>query len=162
MRFYIAAALALLLDQLTKVWVRGHMTLGESYPVLNGLYHFTYYRNSGAAGSTFQGYGRYFIIPAVLFVAYVLYARWKGEMRGAAAELGSGLLVGGAVGNALDRAIFGWVTDFIDNGRGILNVADYAINAGVLLLIGSTVYAYIQSRRAKRNSQPEPEPETAP
>ncbi|WP_159886267.1 signal peptidase II [Paenibacillus puerhi] len=161
MRFYVTAAMVLILDQASKLWVRMHMELRESFPVWGDFLSMTYYRNSGAAGSTFQGYGRYFIIPAILFVLYVWLARRKGELRGTADEYGSALLVGGAVGNAVDRALFGWVTDFIDYGRGILNVADHAINAGVLLMIFSALMEYIRSRRGREKERERALPENA-
>ncbi len=101
---------------------------------------------------TFQGYGRYFIIPAVLFVLYMAYARKQGQLKNGMAEAGAALLVGGAIGNAIDRAVFGWVTDFVDNGRGILNLADIAIQVGVLLLLADAVRDFIVSRRGRKSN----------
>lgn len=55
-------------------------------------------------------------------------------------ETGTALLVGGAVGNAIDRILFNKVTDFVafQHGHGILNLADIAINVGVLLILADT------------------------
>ncbi|MGG2198517.1 MULTISPECIES: signal peptidase II [Paenibacillus] len=152
MRYYGIVIAAIGIDQATKLWVRFHMHLGETLVIWQDVLHFTYYRNSGAAGSTFQGYGRYFIIPAVLFVLYMAYARKQGQLKNGMAEAGAALLVGGAIGNAIDRAVFGWVTDFVDNGRGILNLADIAIQVGVLLLLADAVRDFIVSRRGRKSN----------
>lgn len=137
MIFYGIALFVILADQISKVLVRHHMEVGESIPFLSHVLKFTFYENSGAAFSSFQGYGRIFIIVAAGFVAAVLYYRRKGEIRGHLMNAAAGFLVGGAVGNAIDRALFGKVTDFLVFGRsdGILNLADVAINAGVVLAV---------------------------
>ncbi|ASA20492.1 signal peptidase II [Paenibacillus donghaensis] len=135
--FYLLSILVVLADQAAKWGVRSNMELGETIPVWSGHLQFTYYENSGAAFSSFQGYGQYFAIVAVAFVAAVFYYRRKGELRGPLLEAASGFLVGGAVGNAIDRVIYHQVTDFLVFGSrgGILNLADLAINAGGLLVV---------------------------
>ncbi|WP_379150789.1 signal peptidase II [Paenibacillus sp. sgz5001063] len=135
--FYLISLLIVIADQGAKWAVRSHMQLGESIPVWSGHLQFTYYENSGAAFSSFQGFGQYFAIVAIVFVAAVFYYRHKGELRGPLLEAASGFLVGGAIGNALDRVIYHQVTDFLVFGSrgGILNLADLAINAGGLLVV---------------------------
>ncbi|MBW4083004.1 signal peptidase II [Paenibacillus sp. S150] len=137
MLFYLTALLVIIADQGAKWLVRSNMLLGETIPVWSGRLQFTYYENSGAAFSSFQGFGQYFAIVAVVFVAAVFYYRHKGELRGPLLEAASGLLVGGAVGNAIDRVIYRQVTDFLVFGSrgGIMNLADLAINAGGLLVV---------------------------
>lgn len=137
MFFYILSLIVLLIDQGSKWWVRAHMSVGETLGVLAPYLHFEYYQNSGAAFSSFQGYGKWFAYLAVVVVGVIVYYRIKGALHGIVMEIAAGFLVGGALGNALDRLIFGKVTDFIvwGSGSGIMNIADLAINAGVLLLI---------------------------
>ncbi|WP_440833789.1 signal peptidase II [Paenibacillus sp. 22594] len=135
--FYLISILVVIADQAAKWAVRSKMQLGETIPVWSGHLQFTYYENSGAAFSSFQGFGPYFAIVAVAFVAAVFYYRRKGELRGPLLEAASGFLVGGAIGNAIDRVIYHQVTDFLVFGSrgGILNLADLAINAGGLLVM---------------------------
>jgi signal peptidase II len=149
--FYLIAALVTLIDQGSKVWIRLHMDVGQSIVIWHDLLSFTRYENSGAAGSSFQGYGRYFVIPAVLFIGYILYSRRKGNLKGGAVEAGTAFFAGGAVGNAIDRLLFGSVTDFIapHYSHGILNIADYAINVGVILLLFDAVKSTLASRRRR-------------
>ncbi|MFD0676329.1 MULTISPECIES: signal peptidase II [unclassified Paenibacillus] len=147
--FYFIVVLVTIIDQGFKLWVRMNMDVGESIVIWNHILNFTHYQNSGAAGSTFQGYGRYFVIPAVIFIGYILYSRRKGNLKGGLVEVGTAFFVGGALGNAIDRLLFGKVTDFIDfhMGHGILNIADNAINIGVVALLLDALISVVRSRR---------------
>jgi signal peptidase II len=142
----------IMLDQITKIWVRSHMQLGEVKSWGNDYIHFNYYENSGAAFSSFQGYGRLFALVAILVVIVIMYYRKKGELQGFIMNVGTGLLAGGAIGNAIDRVWRGKVTDFIVLGSntGIMNVADIAINFGVILIIIGMVFT--RTRPRKRTS----------
>jgi signal peptidase II len=82
----------------------------------------------------------------VLFVIGVLYFRRTGEMNGALIDSSFGFLVGGAIGNGIDRLLFGQVTDFIIRSGGILNLADHAIELGVLLLIIYGVVSWFKNK----------------
>ncbi|OBZ18643.1 signal peptidase II [Bacillus sp. FJAT-27264] len=137
MIFYLISALVILVDQVSKWLVRTHMEVGETIPFWAHLLKFTFYENSGAAFSSFQGFGRYFVIVAVGFVVAIFYYRRKGEISGHLLNAAAGFLVGGAIGNAIDRVLFNKVTDFLVFGHsnGILNIADVAINAGVVLVL---------------------------
>jgi signal peptidase II len=141
MLFYICAAFVVLVDQVSKGFVRFHMQVGDTLPFWHNHVQFTFYENSGAAFSSFQGLGRYFVIVALALVVGVIYYRRKGELRGVFIELGTGFLVGGAVGNAIDRTLFNKVTDFLVFGqdRGIMNLADIAINIGMFFIIVHTL-----------------------
>ncbi|BBI35439.1 signal peptidase II [Cohnella abietis] len=133
MLFYAIAIIVVLADQISKILIRLYINIGDDF-LLWGV-RLTHYENSGMAGSSFQGYGRLFGVIAVLFVIGVLYYRRKGELGGAILSSSMGFLVGGAIGNGIDRLLFGQVTDFIIRAGGILNFADHAIEIGVVLLI---------------------------
>jgi signal peptidase II len=137
MYFYVTALFVFIVDQISKILIRLNLPEGDSVVIWEGILHFTHYENSGAAGSSFQGYGRWFIIPAILVIIFVIRARKKGELRGFVLETGSAFFVGGAAGNMIDRILFNQVTDFLDfqYGRGILNMADVALNIGVLFFV---------------------------
>ncbi|MEH7115241.1 signal peptidase II [Neobacillus niacini] len=133
MLFYVIAIIVFVLDQLSKYLVRIYIDINENIS-LWGI-SLTHIENSGMAGGLFQGYARLFGVAAVLFVIVVLYIRRNEEMKGALIDSSFGFLVGGAIGNGIDRLLFGQVTDFIPRSGGILNLADHAIEIGVLLLI---------------------------
>jgi len=139
MRFYFTALFIIALDQVSKLWIRMHMEVGDSIVIWDQVLNFTRYENSGIAGSRLEGYGRLFVIVAVFVVGMAIYYRKKGLLSGFSKEIGAALLVGGATGNAIDRILFNQVTDFIafQNRGGIANIADYAIMwGGLLFLIG--------------------------
>jgi len=142
MRFYLIALFIIALDQASKIWIRINFEVGDSIVIWDQVLNFTRYENSGIAGSRLQGYGRLFVLAAVFVVGLVIYYRKKGLLSGFGKEIGAALLVGGAIGNAIDRMLFNQVTDFIafQNRGGIANVADYAIMWGaILFLIGSLI-----------------------
>lgn len=147
MLFYLVASLVIAIDQITKYLIRMYVQVGETFP-LWGM-EITHYENSGMAHSLFQGYGRLFGLAAVLFIISVLYYRKKGTIKGTLADISFGFLVGGAAGNGLDRILFGQVTDFLTSrsGKGILNMADHAIEIGVVLFIFSAIVEYVKSRK---------------
>ena len=145
MLFYVIAILVIMTDQLSKYLIRTNIDIDETF-TLWGI-QLTHIENSGMAGSLFQGYGPLFGVVAVLFVIGVLYFRRTGEMKGALIDSSFGFLVGGAIGNGIDRLLFGQVTDFIIRSGGVLNLADHAIEMGMLLLIIYGVVSWLKKVR---------------
>jgi signal peptidase II len=152
MPFYLIIVVVMFLDQASKYLVRTHLNLGDSVLIWQPLVTFTYYENSGAAGSSFQGYARLFVVVAVVMIAAVFYYRSKGQLRGRVMAIGTAFLIGGAAGNAIDRLLFNKVTDFIEfrSGHGVLNLADLAINVGVLFIILDIMIIPALKHAAKR------------
>jgi signal peptidase II len=111
MLFYLIAILVFVLDQLSKYLIRIYINLYETF-TLWGI-PLTHIENSGMAGGYFPGYARLFGVAAVVFVIVVFYIRRNEEMKGALIDSSFGFLVGGAIGNGIDRLLFGQVTDFI-------------------------------------------------
>ncbi|WP_134704368.1 signal peptidase II [Ammoniphilus sp. YIM 78166] len=144
MLFYVIAILVIVMDQLSKYLIRAYIDINETF-TLWGI-QFTHIENSGMAGGLFPGYARLFGVVAVFFVIGVLYFRRTGEMKGVLIDCSFGFLVGGAIGNGIDRFLFGQVTDFIIRSGGILNLADHAIEVGVLLLIIYGVVSWVKSK----------------
>jgi signal peptidase II len=145
MQFYVIAILVIILDQLSKYLIRIYIDINETI-TLRGM-PLTHIENSGMAGGLFQGYARLFGVAAVLFVIGVLYFRRTEEMKGTLIDSSFGFLVGGAIGNGIDRLLFGQVTDFIIRSGGVLNLADHAIEMGVLLLIIYGVVSWLKNKQ---------------
>lgn len=153
--FYLIAIFTVIIDQLTKAWIRMNVAIGEYFQLWNTPMYITHYENTGAAFSSFQGYGRWFVPLAFFVVIFLIYYR-KREGKRCLLELGAGFLAGGAIGNAIDRVLYNQVTDFITFGtnNGILNLADYALNIGLVLLIVDTINTeLIQKRKKERNGE---------
>ena len=134
-RVLLVAAVVLALDQLTKAIVRSSMKLGESRHVFAGLLDITYVHNKGVAFGALAGGGAILAaLAGVALGAIVVYFVMRS--RTPYLWLPVGMLLGGALGNLLDRARDGAVTDFIDfPWWPAFNVADIAITFGVLTLL---------------------------
>ena len=144
MLFYVIAIIVIVMDQLSKYLIRAYIDINETF-TLWGI-QLTHIENSGMAGGLFQGYARLFGFGAVLFVIGVYYIRRDKEMNGALIDSSFGFLVGGGIGNGIDRLLFGQVTDFIIRSGGILNLADHAIEIGGLLLIIYGVVSWLKNK----------------
>ena len=128
------SSLVIVIDQATKYWIQSRMAYGESWPIFTDIFHITYILNPGAAFGILENKTWFFIAVALVLlvgVAY-LYPRLPENM---IVKLGTGLLVGGAIGNLIDRVRIGYVIDFFDfRIWPIFNVADICIVCGVACL----------------------------
>jgi signal peptidase II len=139
--FWIAASAGVVLDRATKLWVLTTFPLQDppaSWPLIPGVFHFTYVVNTGAAFSSFQGQGGGWLrwlslLVSLALVGLALYnprlPKWE--------QVGYGLILSGALGNGIDRFVFGHVIDFLDFrliNFPIFNIADTLINVGLVCL----------------------------
>ncbi len=134
------------LDQATKITVRAWLDMGERWPDGAELLRITHVENSGAAFGILEGAGGFLLLSSVVAVVLVVAYLWltppDDPLYGAALAL----VLGGAAGNLIDRAIRGTVTDFIDPAHyPAFNLADSAIVVGVGALV---VLSVIGERRA--------------
>jgi signal peptidase II len=137
--------LVVLLDQATKIWVHNTMRLYETKPLVPGFLNLHYIRNTGAAFGFLSGSHAGFRIPFFILVSFVaigiiLYLFHKLEESEVMMPLALSLVLGGAIGNLVDRVRQGEVIDFIlihykAFHWPAFNVADIAITAGVGLLV---------------------------
>jgi len=148
--FFVTAAVIILLDQITKHYIDSYMSVGDSFPVIQGLFNITHVRNPGAAFGIFSKSPEIFrtvFLIAVTSAAMVLilyYVRMNRE-RGGLLNLAMSLIFGGAIGNLIDRIRFGEVIDFLDfyissHHWPAYNVADSAISTGAVLLLLAMVW----------------------
>jgi len=129
------AVIVLILDIASKVWIRGAIPVNGGFPVLPFL-SFTHVQNSGIAFGLFQFEALRWIYVAVALVVAIIIANSCRHKKLKSHFLLWGLIMAGALGNALDRIFIGTVTDFIDfHFWPAFNVADSALTIGVLLLI---------------------------
>lgn len=113
MLFFLLTMLVVIVDQLTKYYVVTHFYLGESVPVIENVFHWTYILNPGAAFGMLEGSRWFFILIALVVVAGVYYLRREIMENGPFMKYGTALFVGGAIGNLIDRARSGLVIDFL-------------------------------------------------
>ena len=129
------STLVIVVDQATKYWIQSRMAYGESSPVIREIFHITYILNPGAAFGILENKTWFFIAVALALLAGVAYLYPRMPANQPMVKLGAGLLVGGAVGNLIDRVRIGYVVDFFDfRIWPIFNVADICIVCGVACL----------------------------
>jgi signal peptidase II len=131
----------LFVDQLTKAWVRASMTLNETIPVVGDMVRLTYIHNEGAAFglSIGQHSSKVFLVLAAIASLLVLYLLLTSPREGRTQRIALALILGGALGNIIDRIRWSMVVDFIQVGVAghfwpIFNVADSAVTIGAALL----------------------------
>lgn len=159
---YFVALVILVLDQWVKFWVVKNLVLhapGEPFITLVGTSYglaLTYTQNFGSAWSLFWGQRGFLIaIASLVSLGIVVYAA-RLTQRDWSQMLGLGFLLGGAVGNLIDRSRLGFVVDMFDlqksnlNVFPIFNVADIGIDIGVALLLLHAVLAGRAEARAEK------------
>lgn len=144
--FWLVALAGLVLDQLSKTIILKTLpNVGDSLPVWQGVLHFTYVQNTGAAFSIFTD-GVHWLRWLSLGVSLGLMAlAWFGDRQTIWEQCGYGFILAGAMGNGVDRFLFGYVVDFLQIrliNFPVFNIADVCINIGIGFLILNLVLCY--------------------
>ena len=156
--FFLSAAGVIALDQLTKGIVRAQLALGESWPDEGWLVKIRHLSNTGAAFGMLQDAGVFLTFTAFIAIGAIVFYYLFPPFENGLLRASLGLLLGGAVGNLIDRLRFGEVTDFIQFPRyPAFNVADSAITIGLAIIIG--FFVLFEGREKKT---PAPSSEAAP
>lgn len=136
MYFLFVALLVIIFDQLSKYYVVSNFYLGESVPVIENIFHWTYILNPGAAFGMFEGSRWFFVVIAIGVLVGIWYMKDEINEGGWMMQYGAALFGGGAIGNLIDRARSGLVIDFFDfRIWPVFNVADIAICVGVAMIL---------------------------
>ena len=135
MYFYIPIIVFLVLDQLLKYWIRSNMTIGQSIPVISGIFHITYIENPGAAFGILANHRILFLLLTIAITGVMFYLYLSLRNKKSLAALSLVLVISGAAGNFIDRFLRGTVTDMFDfQIWPIFNIADICICVGIALL----------------------------
>ncbi|MBQ2036137.1 MAG: signal peptidase II [Peptococcaceae bacterium] len=135
MYFYVPMLVFLVLDQLLKYWIRSNMTIGQSIPVISGIFHITYIENPGAAFGILANHRILFLLLTIAITGIMVYLYLSLRNKKSLAALSLGLVISGAAGNFIDRFLRGTVTDMFDfQIWPIFNIADICICIGIAIL----------------------------
>ena len=144
-RFFSIMLLVVISDQLTKIWILQNFALYESTVVIPGLFNLTFLRNTGAAFGILSGMPLlwrqiFFISIAVIALVVIFFVQRKMGRGHFWYTLSFAFIGGGAVGNVIDRVLYGSVVDFLDFYIGsyhwpAFNVADSGITIGVSIFL---------------------------
>jgi len=140
------------LDQVSKYFAISELTHGSTVPVISGIFHFTFVKNTGIAFGFFREHENVLLILITLSIGVLIFLGYRlcqhhvtitsnGERiespaASSLARAGLALILGGAIGNWIDRIRFGAVIDFLDfRVWPVFNIADSAITVGVFLYL---------------------------
>ncbi|MEM8868077.1 MAG: signal peptidase II [Verrucomicrobiota bacterium] len=156
---FVVAALVFVLDQLTKSWIFNNLELDTYWepdwiPVIEGFFYIVHIGNEGAAWGMFSGYGTALAVFAIIALASIYFFREHLQLDRPVPKLAFGMLIGGVIGNMVDRLVHGHVIDFLDfhlpfsipylleGGRyPAFNIADCGIVIGVFTYL---IYSFLQ------------------
>ena len=134
------------LDQWSKWAIKTSFNLYESKPVIQDFLHFTYVTNDGMAfGLSFPGGKHVLLIMTILLTGFIVGFLWKEKNGHPLIKYGLALILSGAIGNLIDRLLYGKVVDFLDVMIGnfhwyIFNIADSSVTIGMILFIFHSFY----------------------
>lgn len=147
--YFILAIILAIADQFVKYWVVANLELGQQTALLPNILSLYHIRNTGAAWSIFEGKMWFFTIISVVAIAVLSYLLVKYYRNGRIFSLGIALILGGTLGNFIDRIRLGYVvdmfkTDFIQ--FPIFNLADVELTIGVIFIF---IYILFEERLKK-------------
>ena len=136
--------IAIIVDQLAKIIISSKVTLGSSFPIVKGFWYITNVHNTGAAFSILEGSKLLFIAIGIIAVVLIALYYKNIEDKIEYDVVVHSLLIGGIIGNMLDRIIHGYVIDFLSfNIFGynfpVFNLADSFIVIAIILLIARVI-----------------------
>lgn len=151
--------ITILLDQLTKTWVINNLQLYETIqpiPALAPLFQITHSTNTGAAFGIFPMAGGLIFMLSIVIVGFMIWYFRDTPAYARFIPIAVGMVIGGAMGNMIDRLQHGHVIDFIhyqipDLISNVSNIADHGVVLGVLLIIGESLWRDYQDKQLAQN-----------
>lgn len=133
------AIVVVVLDQLSKAWVTGQLAPGAGMALIDGWLNVVHGQNSGMLFGLLPQSAPAFAVVSMVVTGLIVVYHWKAG-RGIVTTVALALLLGGAIGNLLDRLNHGYVVDWVDMGIGSVrfwtyNIADACITTSIVLLI---------------------------
>ncbi|UOQ47941.1 signal peptidase II [Gracilibacillus caseinilyticus] len=153
-RVYLIALAVILVDQVTKYLVVANMEIGDRLTVIESFFYITSHRNSGAAWGILQGQMGFFYIITIIVIGFIIFYIQKFAKESKWLGIALAFVLGGAIGNFIDRLFRKEVVDFFDVYIGsydypIFNIADSALVVGVIFIF---IYTFFDERNQKRSN----------
>ena len=153
MLYFLIVFGIVIFDQITKIMVRSSFSLYESREIISGVFHLTYIENPGAAFGIMADQRLFFLVTTVAVIALLLYFMKTLEDQEPRANLFLAMVIGGAVGNFIDRVQKGSVTDFFDFIIWpVFNIADMFIVVGMLTAAFYIIKTEIKQDRSEADN----------
>jgi signal peptidase II len=152
-------AAIVVIDQATKAWITAELAGGRVLEFLGGALRLIYSENNGALFGLFRGQVFLFALLSLGVIGLIIWFHGRSG-RSPYMTLTLGLLLGGAIGNAIDRFRLGFVIDFVDGGVGSVrfytfNVADACISGSIVLLLTMAIWPSVVGVSRARSARDE-------
>ncbi len=131
----------IVLDRISKILALSYLSKIDTFPLIEEVFHLTYFENTGAAFSILSSNTNFLIVLTTIFIGilvYILYKEYKKENSNKIFLYSLGIIIGGAIGNLIDRVYYGFVVDYFDFrliNFAVFNVADSFICIGAFFII---------------------------
>ncbi len=149
-------ALGIIIDQFTKFLTVAFLEVKESVPLIEGVLHFTYIQNTGAAFGMMKDARWVFMITSTVMITVLSLYLFLGHAENNLYGIATSMIISGGIGNMIDRLTSGYVVDFIDFvliDFAVFNAADSFVCVGSGLLILALVIDLIAEARSKKNGE---------
>lgn len=132
--------LVVFIDRITKIFFSENLCVGESFPIIRNIFHMTLVHNTGIAFGLFKNQGIVFIIIPIIAISLlgfnIYYYHNNLKVLNRSYVISLSLILGGAIGNLIDRIYCGYVIDFIDfRIWPVFNIADSCITIGAIIIL---------------------------
>lgn len=158
-KFYmiVCAFVIILIDQCSKTYIAKTFILGQKVELINNFISFIFVRNTGAAFNLFAGQTQLLsIFSAIVAISIIVYFMKKKASLPWYEIIGWGLILGGTIGNFIDRVMLGYVIDFIKVdviNSPVFNIADMSINAGAIIILVKAIINITEEKSDKVKNQ---------
>ena len=132
----LTAFLIIFLDQLTKFFIFKNFNINETVPLINNIFHLTFVKNTGAGFGILKGFNFFLIFISIAVIIIIFYYFSKIKKTETLLQIFAAFVLGGTIGNLIDRIRLGYVTDFLDfRIWPVFNIADSFVTIGIIGLI---------------------------
>jgi len=153
-KYVVGIIIIFILDQVSKLIIMNTINLNHSVKVIGNFFKLTYTHNDGAAFGMFGGKTLFILLVSILILGYLLYELFRNKKNLLIMDISLVMIIGGLLGNLLDRLYFGYVRDFFDFNifgydAAIFNVGDIAIVIGAFIFF---ISVFLEGKNENSNN----------
>lgn len=152
----IISAVIAVADQIIKYYVSAYLQPIGTVNVIDNLFKLTYVENRGVAFGMFTDMRWFFVVLTSAMLALIIIYMFKKKPSGKFFYITSGLIIGGGIGNLIDRIFYGYVIDYLSISffPPVCNFADYCITAGTIMLVIYLLFFSDMTKDEKKDCKP--------
>ena len=150
----IVGAVLVIIDQIIKYFISAYLQPVGSVSVIDNIFSLTYVENKGVAFGMFSDMRWIFVALTSILLVIIIFYMFKKRPKGKFFYVCAALIIGGGIGNLIDRVLYGYVIDYLQLSffSPVCNFADYAVTVGTVLLV---IYLLFMSDSSKKENKVE-------